>query len=293
MKKITILFILILIVSTIGFPQTNYWWRSEASNGNWNVTDNWWNGSMNQIPQGSDVIKFDNNVELTMTNNLTAANRYRIYFDATATSSRTIGGSTENIFYDYGGNKPGIENNSSANHTINFPIKLGYNPLELRPINGNLTIGGNINTDGNYIDVYGSNSKTLTINGVISGTGGFTIKQNSTVVFTNSNMTYTGTTVLENGVLELGVNLSSSSITVNSGATLKIVNNSTINDLTIQSGGVVEIQAGKGLTVSGTLVNNAGTSGLVIYSDATGTGSLITGQAVSITFKRYIAAYLQ
>ena len=45
------------------------------------------------------------------------------------------------------------------------------------------------------------------------------------------------------------------------------------NNLTIQSGAVLTISAGKALTINGNLVNSAGTSGLVIKSNATGTGS--------------------
>ena len=167
-------------------------------------------------------------------------------------------------------------------------MKLGYNPVEINPVDGDLTIGGNINTDGNYIDVYGTNSNQLIIDGVISGTGGLSLKQNSNVVFTNSNMTYTGATTLENGVMELGVELASA-ITVQSGATLKIVANSKVAALTINSGGVVEIQYGKGLTITGNLVNN-GT--LTVQSDATGTGSLIVNgtAAGNITSQRYIPA---
>ena len=53
--------------------------------------------------------------------------------------------------------------------------------------------------------------------------------------------------------------------------------NVTINSLTIESGGIVEVQAGKSLTISGNLANSAGTSGLVIKNG----GSLITNGSVS------------
>ena len=61
------------------------------------------------------------------------------------------------------------------------------------------------------------------------------------------------------------------------------------NNLTIQSGAVVTIAPAKALTVNGTLTNNAGTGGLVIRSDATGTGSLLHNTAdVNATIQRYI-----
>lgn len=59
--------------------------------------------------------------------------------------------------------------------------------------------------------------------------------------------------------------------------------------LTIASTGSVTILPGKSLTVDGTLTNSSGTQGLVIESDATGTGSLIhptTG--VPATVNRYL-----
>jgi len=64
------------------------------------------------------------------------------------------------------------------------------------------------------------------------------------------------------------------------------------NSLTIQNGASVTIAAGKALTVSGTLTNNSGNAGLVINSDATGTGSLIFNTTgVSGTVQRYVAAW--
>jgi len=59
--------------------------------------------------------------------------------------------------------------------------------------------------------------------------------------------------------------------------------------LFIGTSAVLSIEAGKTLTVNETLTNNAGTTGLVIKSDATGTGSLKHNTAnVSATFERYL-----
>ena len=61
------------------------------------------------------------------------------------------------------------------------------------------------------------------------------------------------------------------------------------NNLTIEAGATFAIAPGKALTVNGTFTNNAGNSGLVIESDATGTGSLIQSSAsVGATIQRYI-----
>ena len=61
------------------------------------------------------------------------------------------------------------------------------------------------------------------------------------------------------------------------------------NNLTIQPGAVLTIAPNHSLSVGGTLTNNAGNSGLVIQSDATGTGSLLQySSGVGATVERYI-----
>ncbi|MCK9421672.1 MAG: T9SS type A sorting domain-containing protein [Bacteroidales bacterium] len=66
----------------------------------------------------------------------------------------------------------------------------------------------------------------------------------------------------------------------------------TCNDLTINAGAILTIDAGKALTVNGTLTNSAGITGLLIKSDINGSGSLIHSTAdVSATVERYIAGW--
>jgi hypothetical protein len=61
--------------------------------------------------------------------------------------------------------------------------------------------------------------------------------------------------------------------------------------LNIASGNSLTIQPNGNLTVNGSISNNAGNSGLVIQSDATGTGSLLhANNGVAATVQRYIAA---
>jgi parallel beta-helix repeat protein len=64
------------------------------------------------------------------------------------------------------------------------------------------------------------------------------------------------------------------------------------NDLMIETGAALTIAAGKALTVYGTLTNSAGTDGLVIKSDATGTGSLITNSTPNAKVERYVNAWI-
>ncbi len=63
----------------------------------------------------------------------------------------------------------------------------------------------------------------------------------------------------------------------------------TMANLTIANGASLSILPLNFLTVTGTLTNNAGNSGLVLNSNATGTGSLINGTtAVPVMVSRYI-----
>lgn len=78
--------------------------------------------------------------------------------------------------------------------------------------------------------------------------------------------------------------------TINGTCTLTLEN--TVNNLTINngSGRLLNINPGVSLTVKGTLDNNNGVGGLVLKSDATGTGSLMhASDNVSATVQRYIS----
>ncbi|MBL7906395.1 MAG: T9SS type A sorting domain-containing protein [Bacteroidales bacterium] len=77
------------------------------------------------------------------------------------------------------------------------------------------------------------------------------------------------------------------------GAFVTLENNLTVShDLTISANAILRVPSGKGLTVNGTITNNAGVTGLVIKSDITGTGSLINSTAdVEATVERYLTDY--
>jgi hypothetical protein len=160
---------------------------------------------------------------------------------------------------------------------------------------GNLAVSGTITlgngTSGNLTMTAGTltSTGTLTANAgsnlyITSGTfspNAVSFNATSTTTYNGagqsiSNWTY-GNLVL-NGT---GIMLISGTI-----ASPTICNNLTINN----SGNVLNIDEGKALTVNGSITNNAGTAGLVINSDATGTGSLIhnSGAGVNATVYRYL-----
>ncbi len=60
------------------------------------------------------------------------------------------------------------------------------------------------------------------------------------------------------------------------------------NNLTILSGATLTVNPGKALDVNGTITNLGGLSGIILKSDASGTGSMKANSAVNATVERYI-----
>ncbi len=210
MKKIVL--ILFMFFSLFGFSQTTFDWMSTAPDGNWRQGASgarWFGGSCGGgcfDEPGFGILRFNNNDQLTMTNNVPGTyNIHQIIFGSSNTSNRTIGNTGANIvrFFDSSGADPKIENQSTGSHTISFNI-LGDgdagDPLEINPVSGNLTFNNTIGNQGSPIDIYGNNGFTARFNNIISGAGAFRIRQNSKVIFNDLNI-YSGNTELDNGEL--------------------------------------------------------------------------------------------
>jgi autotransporter-associated beta strand protein len=210
MKKI--LLFLIILVGPVGYSQTTFDWMDTAPDGNWRQGASgarWFGGSCGGgcfDEPGFGILRFNNNHQLTMTNNVPGTyNIHQIIFGSVNTSNRTIGNSGSNIvrFFDSSGADPKIENQSTGSHTISFNI-LGdgdaADPLEINPVSGNLTFNNTVGNQGSPIDIYGNNGFTVRFNNIISGAGAFRIRQNSKVIFNDINV-YTGNTELDNGEL--------------------------------------------------------------------------------------------
>ncbi len=163
----------------IANAQTTLSWRSEASNGNWNDANNWWNGSGTQSPPGAEILVFGNDNQTAMTNDAAATTRHQIVFDAGAAAVRTIGGSLVNQFVAVGGNGPLIRNNSTAAHILNFPLAVDADGLTLDTVNGALNLNGAISGSGTITKVTGGSDgiQGAAQNVVVSANnGGFTGK---------------------------------------------------------------------------------------------------------------------
>ncbi|MFM7672612.1 MAG: autotransporter-associated beta strand repeat-containing protein [Bacteroidota bacterium] len=282
-----------LLVNYSANGQTIFDWFDTAPDGNWRrgADGARWTGGLWDEP-GFGVLRFNNNHQLSMTNNVAGTySQHSIIFGSSNTSNRTINGNGSGNtvrFYDNGGTDPKIENQSSGSHTINFNIEGDgiTDPLEMNPTSGNLTFGGTVNNQGTDILVYGNNGKTITYGGVISGSGKFIIKQNSIAVFNASN-TYTGNTELDAGELWIGTSggiASGSAIYLGNGSALSTVTkfwlstssggttfarNITVNNGNSTTRYIGGLNSSGTHTYSGNITNNS-TGGLYLAAETSG-----------------------
>lgn len=269
-------------------------WRSEAANGNWNDANNWWNGSGTQAPPGSEILRFGNANQLTMNNNLTggAANRYRVYFDS-GSGARTISGTTLNIFYDYSGGTPLIQNDSANTQTISFPIANGNSAgqsLDLVANTAPLVFGGTIEASGGARTIYPQGATNITFNGALqdgSGTLHVTKLGSGTLTYGVAN-TYSGITTINGGTLNIGNNDNRLGAVPGSPTPGKIVLNGgrlAANSTTINanrgislgaSGGILASTAAASLTYNGII---AGSGALTLDATVSGATFVLGGQS--------------
>ena len=194
--------------------QTVYW-RNDAGTTNWwdgnnpwyRSSDGWWIGRpdyktyQNNTDIGPNIVHLDNANKPNMSVNGAYFQIGQLWFEnATARTllARENGGMD---FYNDGGSlDPKIENSSTGSHTIDAPIYIHDQALQINPVSGNLTFNKLIGNGGNWIDVWGNNGKTLIFKGAISGAGGMYIHENSHVTNTVAH-TYTGLTTVHAGRL--------------------------------------------------------------------------------------------
>ena len=131
--------------------QTTYDWLETAPDGNWKQGAGGarWNpgGLWDEPPFG--VIRFNNNHQLTMTNNVSGTySQHKITFGSSNTQSRTINGNAVQLF-DNSTIWPWIKNESTATHTIGFPLigPTGSYNLELIANAGSLVFTNTINNN--------------------------------------------------------------------------------------------------------------------------------------------------
>lgn len=231
----------LVIFSLLGLTQashaqTTFFWRAEAADGTWQNANNWWDGAVTAIPGGSEILSFDNDVQVAMTNDLTATDRHRILFKSGATVARTVAGTAENAFVAVGGDAPMIRNDSATGHTLNFPILINTANLILHAATGPLTIGGKI-----------------------SGTAGL-VKEGGDVVTLAGPNSLTGKTSVTAGTLSIDADTRLGTAPVSYVADQLTINGGTLN---FTGAATATISANRGITIgsTGATLNNTAMAG--------------------------------
>ncbi len=215
MKKILLFLLTFVLLGNNANSQTLYDWLDTAPDGNWKQGSGGarWTGGLWDNPGGGSGtrLRFNNNNNISMTNNVDAGYVIgQLFFGSSATSSRTINGNAVQ-FYEYSGTWPRIENQSTTLHTINFPFFASTNDtynMELVASSGNLDFGSSatIDNNGRIIQIYGNNSTTdatnraIRLSGIVSGSGALNVSLFGTVKL-NASHSYTGQTQVDNGEL--------------------------------------------------------------------------------------------
>ncbi|SDT99141.1 autotransporter-associated beta strand repeat-containing protein [Verrucomicrobium sp. GAS474] len=179
-------------------------WTGGGGSGAFGATANWSKGS---VPAALPVV-FDGAAAGGQTTVSLAANQAvrGMLFRSTAGGSGFTFTGTNTLAVG----TTGIRNESAATQTFSVPVTLsGAQNWEAE--GGNLVFNGTVANGGNLLVVQGA--KDTTLNGVISGAGGFA-KDGVGVATLNAANTYSGTTFIHDGTVRMGVNnaISSSSV---------------------------------------------------------------------------------
>jgi hypothetical protein len=166
-----------------------------------------------------------------------------------------------------------------------------------------VTNAGTFENEGSFTAVETNNTETLDNIGILNTTA--FINEGNTFgdgiynilgAFTSSGTFFTAAgTVYMNGTSAQIMTMAAATfnnLTIDNAAGVTLISTQTIitNTLTINAEKVFKIEADKNLTVTGTIVNNADTSGLILKSNASGTASLLHNTPnVPVTVERYIS----
>jgi hypothetical protein len=192
--------------------------------------------------------------------------------------------------------------NATQGITVNGNVSVGAG-TQFNLQNGTAnSIGGTFTVDGAFTRSVANGSGSLGISGTttINNGGSFTVSTYCSLTFNGlltinnggsySNSTTTGV-ILKGGI----TNGSSGTFTAGTGTYTFNTNSQEINgiltipNVTVNANAILTITSNSALNVSGTLINSAGNSGLVLQSNATGTASLIHNSSnVPATVQRYI-----
>ena len=274
------------IVATVYTPSD---YRSIAS-GNWNSLATWqrFNGSIWEALTGVAPLLLPTSDE----NTITIRNGHTVTVTAAATIDQCI--------VELGGQ---VTVNSGITWTIDDGTGIDLS------VDGKILNAGTITTSGTFQCNTGATLDLGT--GIINGSGSFVLNSGAGIITAHpqglsttagtGNIQLTGTKTYSatanftyNGIVaqRTGNGLSAASnLTIDNAIGVVQDNNILVSGtLTINASKKLEVSAGKELSVTGTITNNAGTSGLVLQSDATGTASLMhNSDNIPATVQRYIS----
>lgn len=258
--------------------QTVYNWSGGGGSGAWGTGANWSNGLPASV--NTNRILFNNNSQLTTTNNISQQFN-QINFGSGASSNRTIVG---NVTINASNSAAKIEANSGSGGTYTFTGDVlqaaGNNAYEFNPVGGNIAILGGINSQtGTRTNIFwgGSDSNSpyyvsigLGITNAAAST--VSIRQYARLILMG-NSTYTGSTEIQTGILQLGSGTTNGTISDSSNL---YVGNGTVNgNATLVLG---KTDGGQTLGGAGGLqINSLATNGTrTIRSDNTSGTNTIT-----------------
>jgi autotransporter-associated beta strand protein len=162
-----------------------------AGSGNWSTGANWQSGS---VPSPGVPIEFAGGGG-TSTNNSALASVNGLSFTANATGSYTVNGSTLEV------GAGGIDNLSSHSQTVAMDLTLS-DVQTFSATGADLTISGAVDKGSSSLFVAGSN--TVSLQGVVSAAGALSKTGSGTLVL-SANNTYSGTTTVSAGTLQIGI----------------------------------------------------------------------------------------
>ena len=151
---------------------------------------------------------------------------------------------------------------------------------------GASSVTGNITLSASSTNTWTVNpGLTMTASGNISGTSAAITKNGTgTLILSAANNTYTGATTVNAGTLQLGGNISSSALTLNSGGIISVGTNTTIAKYNAST---ITIGAGSGYIF--TIGSNAsGTTAGTDFDQLTATGALTFNNTAASPFTVYV-----
>ena len=191
------------LANTSGYLQLSY--SAGASTPNWTGGSGDWSAGFGTSPTTGSPLEFSGASSAVATNNIasgTLSSVAGITF-STGAGAFTLNATAGSAGFDSStplGITESIVNNASNTQTINLALSYGSSEL-VRALSGNIVLNGAVATSNSSIVTFeGDNTKT--INGVISGSGGIIQSGNGSTIL-NAQNTYTGTTAVNSGTLQL------------------------------------------------------------------------------------------